>query len=253
MVSPARPGTYHQPHDQRHFAVAIGRENQFYAALADPDDLFDLGIVAAVIGTALLTQQLQRKDHILHRHRMAVRKARLRIQGEGDPGAVLRGLDAFRQQAVKRKRLVIGAGKQTLIDIFAPARRGIALDDQRIEAVEGALDAEHGATAARRRWVDIVEMSKAGGIFRLAMHGDPVAWRRIGRLRLADRQDAQNCKEESHRPSGSGFHGTNPRVWNASVAALPRIAHFLRTKTVLLMSLYYRLGLAACYGTFPHG
>ena len=117
---------------------------------ADLLGLGDLAVVRAVIGPALLLQQRMAEEDVLGRDRRAVGEARLRAQMEGDGAAVLRHLDAFRDQAVEREGLVAAARQQALVDVVAQVARGHALDDEGVEAVEGAERAQHQPAAFGR-------------------------------------------------------------------------------------------------------
>ena len=52
-------------------------------------------------------ERLQRPDCILDRDRLAVMPARFGTEREGDPAAVFRPFDGFRQQAVFGERLIL--------------------------------------------------------------------------------------------------------------------------------------------------
>ena len=82
-------------------------------------------------------------------------------------------LDALGDQPVEGEGLVIGPGQQALIEIVAHAFGRVALDDQRIEAVVGALHAEHDATPFGRVGIDVGKMAEILGSSRRAMHGKP--------------------------------------------------------------------------------
>ena len=120
--------------------------------LRAPSDfgLHHFGVIGAVVRPAFVAQQLPGKNHVVGRHRRAVGKARRRIEREGDVAARGIGLDAFGEQAVERERLVIAARQQALDHVAADIGRRQALDDERIETVEGAEHALHQLAAFGR-------------------------------------------------------------------------------------------------------
>ncbi len=137
----------------------------------------DFDVVGAIVRPALVAQQFPGKDHVVRRHRLAVGKARRRIDREGDEAARRVGRDAFGEQAVQRERLVIAAREQALDHVAADIGGGQALDDERIEAVEGAEHALHQLAAFGRRRIGIGRMAEVRAPGRLAMHGDGVSAR----------------------------------------------------------------------------
>ena len=142
-----------------------------------------------MIGPAVIAQQLPGKDHIVGGHRHAVGKARRRIEGESDVAARVVGLDRARQQAVEGERLVIATRHQAFEDVAADRLGGETLDDERIEAVEGAEHALHHAAALRRIGIDIVGRGKPVGHRRSPMHGDGVGRLRPSRRGLAGKRE----------------------------------------------------------------
>ncbi len=153
-------------------------------------DAGDLGVVGLVVGPALVAQDLHREDHVVDGDRRAVGEFGLGVEGELDPGAVGRRLHRLGDQAVEREGLVGAALQQRLEDqpaehrIGQAARRGeAALDDERIEAVEGADDAVGDLAALGRIRIgvgQVVEVRRQG---RIADHGDAVHGLRGGDLR----------------------------------------------------------------------
>ena len=162
----------HQAHDQRHLAVAALVEGEAHLARTGLLDLDDLLVIRAVIGPAVIAQQRVREDHVVDGDRRAVRELGRRVQRELDEASVGRRLDRLGDQPVKRERLVIGAREQALIDIVADAVGRLALHDQRIEAVIGALHGEGHAAAFRRVLLHVGKVVEAGRLARAAMHGD---------------------------------------------------------------------------------
>ena len=82
---------------------------------------------------------------------------------------------------------------QGLVD-EADARRGVALEDVGVEAVEAA-DGRHDQVAALGRIrVDIGEVGEVGGIGRIAVHGDAVRrLRRLHQRRRRKQRPGQNA------------------------------------------------------------
>ncbi len=144
-----------------------------------------------MIGPAMIAQQRVREDHILDRDRHAVGELRLGAQRELDEAAVRGRLHALGNQPVEAEGFVIGAGEQALIDIFAHALRRRALDDQRIETVEGALHGEDDASALGSVRIGVRKVSKAFGLARLPMHGQSRARFRPGSAG-EEQEEAQN-------------------------------------------------------------
>ena len=68
----------HQAEDQRQLAVVGVLDVEADAALADPLDPLDLGVVGAVVRPALVAEELEAEDHVVDRDRLAVGELRLR-------------------------------------------------------------------------------------------------------------------------------------------------------------------------------
>jgi len=181
----------HQAEDQRQFPVAAVAKVEAHGTLVERRGLHHLGIIAAEVGAAVIAQELPGKNHVSRRHRHTVGKMRRRIEREGDVAARLVGVDRARQQAVKRKRLVIAARHQAFDHVAAHPERGHALDDERIEAVESSEHALHKAAALRRIGLGIRQHSKVTGHGRGPMHGDRGGgFRHCRRAASAKRQSA---------------------------------------------------------------
>ncbi len=97
---------------------------------------------------------------------------RRRIERESDVAPRIVGLDRARQQTVERERLVVAARHQALDDIAADRLHGETLDDQRIEAVEGAEHALGQPAALRRIGIDVGQRGEIARQRRRAVHGD---------------------------------------------------------------------------------
>ena len=188
----------HQPDDQRQFAVVGAAEVEAHAALADDIGLDHLGVVNAVVGAAVVAQQLPGKHDVRRRDRLAVGKARRRIEREGDETARGIRFHALGQQAVKRERLVVATRQQALDHVIADIDGGQALDDERIEAVEGAEHALRQLAALWRRRVGIARMAEVGWPRRRAVHGDGVVVR--GGTRGAQGKPGRRRRARRARP-----------------------------------------------------
>ena len=165
----------HQRDDQRQFAVAAFGKIEPHGARIENLGLGDLGIVGAVIRPAVIAQKLPREGDVLGGDRRAVGKMRRRIEREGHEAARIVGVDGARQQAVERERLVIAARHQALDHVAADRLHREALDDHRIEAVEGAEHALDQPAALGRVGVGIGKRDKAVSHGRFAVHGDSMS------------------------------------------------------------------------------
>ena len=146
-----------------------------------------------MIGTALVAQQLPRKQDIAGRDRLAVGEARFGVEVEGDIAARVVGLDAFRQQAIECESLVIAARHQALDHKAPHLLNGDAANNQGIEAVEGSEDTPDQPPALRRIGVGVGHMREIGGKGRCAVHRQRVAF---GRLCIAKRRERRYTQRE---------------------------------------------------------
>ena len=163
-----------------------------------PLGLRHLGEIRAVIGPAFLLQDLQGEQHILRRNRRPVGEVRLGIEVEGYRRTILRHLHALSDQSVERERLIERARHQALVDEVADARNGLALDDQRIETVEGAKARHRQAPSFGRCRIDVGEVMKARSQRRCAVHGNAV--QRLGRRAASAQREQQRATDgRSHR------------------------------------------------------
>ena len=134
-----------------------------------------------MVRPAVVAQQLPGKHDVVGSDRHAVGKMRGRIEGEGDVASRIVGFDRSRQQAVERERLVVAARHQAFDYIAADRLQRVALDDQRIEAVESAEHALDDAAAFRRIRIGIGHGREIVRQSRRAMHGDGVSRRGVSR------------------------------------------------------------------------
>ena len=195
----------HQAEDQRQLAVVGATEVEPHRERVGRFGLCDLGIILAMVGTALVAQQSPGKQHVLGEHRLAVREARPGIEMEGDvaPGVV--GLHALGQQAIEREGLVIAPRHQAFDHEASDLLHGEAPDDQGVEAVEGAENALHQPATLRRIGIGIGHMGEIGRQGRRAMHGDGVTFLRrrpagVRRERDAEGEDAAGKRSNASAP-----------------------------------------------------
>ena len=180
----------HQADDQRQFAIVRAGKIEAHRARAENFGFFDLGVVGAVVRPPVIAQQLQREGNVIRGDGDAIGEMRRGIEREGHEGSRIVGFDALRQQTVKRKRLVVAARHQALDHVAAHRLHGEALDDQWIEAVEGAEHAFDQAAAFRRVRVGIGNRRKILRHGRRAMHGDGVS-----RLRRVPGAAHRGCRK----------------------------------------------------------
>ena len=192
----------HQAEDECKLAIVAAGEIEAYRLLADRFRLGDLGVIGPMVRAPLIAQQLPRKDHVLGGDRRSVGKFCRWIEVKRDIAALGIGLDATRNQSVKRKRLVMAARHQAFDDVAADGGGSDPLHDERIETVEGAEHALHQAPAFGCIGVGIGETGEALGPRRCAVHGNGVP--RLAGLRHARRAPTgANGKAEQRRTAGA--------------------------------------------------
>ena len=219
------PGQHrHQSEDQRQLAVAGTCEVEPHGSLADRLGLGDLAVIGAVVGSAFVAQQLPGEDHVRRRHRRAVREARGGIERKGRVAARRVGLDRLGKKAVEREWLVVAARHQAFdhrarddVDAAdqgrAQALGGQALDDERIEVVEGAEHALHQAAPLRRRGIDVGQVVEPGGECRLAVHGNGVArFAGAGRANGGEARKQGQADDVKTKPGGRTADASSARA-----------------------------------------
>jgi hypothetical protein len=164
----------HQAKDERQFAVAGIAEIKTHSTLVERLGADHFGIVGAVVGPAVIAQELPGKDHVGGGHRFAVGKAGRRIERKGDVTSRIVGIDGARKQTVERERLVVAARHQAFEHIAAQRLRRQAFNDEGIKAVERAEHSLHHAAAFGGIGVGIRHDGKIAGLGRLAVHGDGI-------------------------------------------------------------------------------
>ena len=168
-----------QRQQQRQFAIGLVVEGQPHAVLADLLHLGDDVDPALVERPPLVAQQLQRKDHVVLGDRRAVGEFGARVERELDIGAVGVGVDRLGDQRIERESFIARARHQRLEDIVAEgsveqAARGVALDDEGVQAVERSLPGIVDPPALGCIGIGVGEMREIGRQRRVAMHGDRV-------------------------------------------------------------------------------
>ncbi len=184
-----------QPDDQRQLRVAAveGEAHRALAGLLHPRHLGPRGRVAR---QALFVQRLHRPDHVLDRHRAAVREPRLGPQRELDPLAPGPDLDRFGQQAVERERLVPVSPHQRLENMRLHPPWRPTLQNVRIEAVEPPGLAEHDLPALGRIGIGVGQSHKIGWQGRLPVHS-------YGVQGLGDRRRRPEHRRQRDGPRGA--------------------------------------------------
>ena len=159
----------------------------------------DAPVVPPVEGVSPGLEDLEGEHHVRRGDGAPVVEARLRAQPEGRPGAVVRDLDPFRDEAVGGGRLVRGVLGQG-VEEESDRRRRVALDDERIEAVVGRSDRcpAHRAALGRVR-VGVVVVGEPDRVPRGLPDGRRVADRALGAGRGSGR-DGGDGRDE--RPGG---------------------------------------------------
>ena len=164
----------HLAQDLRELAVLAVLESELHAVLVALLDLGDVAVVDAVERPAFLAQRVEGPEHVVRRDRRTIVEPRLRPQVIDHPGTVLRHLHGFRDEAIGRLRLVLGAHGES-VEQQSGARRRHALEDERIERIEAGADREIAHRAALgRTGIHILEMREVRRIFDVAVERERV-------------------------------------------------------------------------------
>ena len=123
---------WHQAEDQRQFAVIGAGKVKARRERVGGIRLCHLGVILPVVGAALVAEQRPGEQHILGGDRLAVGEAGAGIEMEGDVASRIVGLDASREQPVKREGFVIAARHQAFDHEAADLLHRKTTDDQRI-------------------------------------------------------------------------------------------------------------------------
>ncbi len=186
--------------DERQLAVVARREGELDLVRVERLRLHHALVVDAVARMALALQRVEGPHDVVRRERTAVVEARLGPQVEDHPSAIHRHLDLLREQTVFGEGLVLALHRQRIEE---PADAGCrdALEDEAVEAVEGAERALMHLAALGRVGVGVVEMGEAGRVFRVAMHGDGGADIDV---RLRRRGGPEETREKREREDKGG-------------------------------------------------
>ena len=187
----------HQAEDQREFAILRATEIEPHRQWIRRLCLGYFRIICAVIRAALVAQQSPGEQYVGGGDRLAVGKARPRIEMKGDVASRLVGLDASGEKPIKRKGLIVAACHQAFDRKAPDLLNGQSAHDERVEAVEGAENALHQPSALWRIGVGIGHMRESGGQRRFAVHGDRVAF---GSYSLLSGQTREAETEEAAQP-----------------------------------------------------
>src|SRR5947208_13788972 len=183
----------HQSEDERKLSVLTAGEIEAHGPFADWFGFGDLGVIGAMIGPSLVAQKLPREDHILRSDWRSVGELPGGVEVEGHVAALGVGLDAPRNQSVKREWLVIAARHQTFDHVAANGRWSDPFHNEGIEAVEGAEHALHEAAALGCGGFRIRQVSKTLWPGRRTVHRYTVPHLAGGRRARAGRtQDKAN-------------------------------------------------------------
>jgi hypothetical protein len=188
----------HLAGDQRQLAVPRLLKEELDLALTNLLRPVDCTVIEPEKRLSFRPQRFQREDHVIHGDRLAVVPARLRSQRKRDPGPIFRPFDRFGDEPVACERLVLARHQQRF---RAGYSRRIALDDVRIEAVEGAGRAEPDGAAYRCLGIDVVEVREIWSILRLTIHRDrmPGVDHLVGREGARGIKYGQQAKEWARR------------------------------------------------------
>src|SRR4051794_24613912 len=102
----------HEAEDQREFAILGAAEIETDRAFVEGFGLRNLGIILAMVGAPLVTQQGPRKKYVLGSHRLAIGETSVVMEMEGDVAPWVVGLHAICQQPVKGESFVMSSRHQ---------------------------------------------------------------------------------------------------------------------------------------------
>ncbi len=188
----------HAAHEQRQLAIALMKLEADRMRI-DHHRARDLAKNRRELRRGLRAfQRVERKLDVVRGDRIAVRKARARIDVEGGRQAVRRDIDVVGEQAVGGRHFVAAADGQAF-EHQIDARCGVTAQRERIEFIEAGEPArigQHQRAALWRIRIDVVEVLEIRGIFRLAVLRD-----RIDRLGLGRREQTGEERHAAQRDS----------------------------------------------------
>jgi invasion protein IalB len=204
----------HHCKGERQFAIIGAGEVVSHGQRVGRLDAFDRAVSGALLGTALLSQQIEGESDIGRRDRAAVGKFRLRIKAESHVFARGVRFDRLRDQPIERERLIGGTKHEGLINVPRQAlRRAERLDVVRIQTVESPQKGEIQPAAFRRVGIGVGQVVEIRAERGRAMHSDRKSGRRnfIRRSACRPRQDdeaGEGRKALSNQPE---IHAENHR------------------------------------------
>ena len=149
----------------------------------------------------IFLERVEREDHVVRRHRLAVVPFRLAAQTIGDGRKIVGMADRLGQQAVFGRDFVERRRHQRFVDELGRPMRSMPFTPATttIEIVERAdRDLADDAALGRVR-IDVVEVLEAGRIFDVAEQRQAVAPDRLGRLRLGRVKRGKACCDPQRR------------------------------------------------------
>ena len=199
----------HQGEDQRQFEIPRAGQIIAHGQVVRGLQSLHQGEGGAILRPPFALQELEGEAYVPGGDRRSIGKARARIEAEGHMGAVGVGLDGLCDLAVEGEGLVQIARHKRLENIaIEPLGGGARLQVEGVEAVEGALGANHQPPTFGGVGVGVGQVGEVGRQRRFAMHGDSMGGlprKGSAGSRRKDRQERPD--KEANR---SFFHG--PRL-----------------------------------------
>ena len=201
------PGLFGQdrqlPQDEGEFLARVRLEMKGDDQGALDLDPLHVGIVLGIVRVALLDEHPEGEGHVRRGDGAFVVKPGVLPQVEGHGRTVRGQFHALGQQAVFREGLVQGLHRQGVED-EAQAVGGISLDDEGVEAVEGADGRQPDLAALDGGRVRVFEMREVRTVFGAVVHGQGMdAFPRRG----------GHGGEEKKNQDDEALHGVPARVW----------------------------------------
>ncbi len=163
----------------------------------------------------LFQQQVMTEQHVMRRHRGAVRKPRLGPHVEDHPILALGVFDALGQKAIA---LGIGIRRHIAQQAFVhdrAQRAGPPLDGIGVHRIKGAEPRQGKLAALGRVGVHVIVVREVGAVFQIAEIGIPVALDDL----LLRRQDPGPSQQDQHRQDQRGQDAVRHRPGNRLATA----------------------------------
>ena len=162
-------------HDLRKLAIARRIEGKLDLAIADFFGLHHVAVIGRILRMMFL-ERIERENHVVRRHRLAVMPFCLRPQTIGDGGKILGMADRLGQRAVFGRNFVQRRRHQRFVDELDGCRdRAFDAGNGDIEIVERPDQDLAGNAALGRIRIDVIEALEAGRIFDVAEQRQRVA------------------------------------------------------------------------------